>query len=69
MVEVITAVAVVIKAVASMVVTVEDRAEAIGMVVVVAEVLDGNGAAAMNEPAVGMLNTRLTKHTWKSTLL
>jgi hypothetical protein len=34
----------------------------------VAEVADGvAAAAAAKEPAVGLLNPRLTKHTWKST--
>jgi hypothetical protein len=46
----------------------KDGAVAIGMVVV-AEVVDGDAAAALNEPAVGMLNPRLAKHTWKSTNL
>jgi hypothetical protein len=59
-VEVITAAAVMMEVMAAMVVSVKDGAGAIGMVVVVAEVMDGNVAAALNEPAVGMLNTRLT---------
>jgi hypothetical protein len=35
--------------------------------VAAAEVADGVAAAPAKEPAVGVLNPRLTKHTWKST--
>jgi hypothetical protein len=45
---------------------IEDGAAAIEMVVVAEVVVDGVAAAAVKEPAVGMLKPRLTKHTWKS---